>query len=47
MSVLSTLAFSDDRVGRLSSGMSHLIENSVGYNFIRFKSLTYRLMKIV
>jgi hypothetical protein len=45
MGVLSILTLSDDRVDRLNSGTSYLTENSVGYNSIRFKSHTYRLMK--
>jgi hypothetical protein len=45
MGVLSILTLSDGRVDRLSSGTSHLTENSVGYNSIRFKLQTYRLMK--
>jgi hypothetical protein len=45
MGALSILTLSDDRVGRLSSGTSHLMENSVGYKSIRFKSQTCRLME--
>ncbi len=36
MGVLSILRFSQERLELLSSGMSHLIENSSGYNFVLF-----------
>jgi hypothetical protein len=45
MDMLSILTFSHDRIGRLSSGTSHMIEDSIGYNSVRLKLQTCRIIK--
>ena len=47
MGVFSILAFSHERLDVSSSGTSHLIENSLGYNFILFKWLIYRVKNAI